>query len=167
MGFSSRRFTYRGIRETLEYGATALLALFAAFLVLQVLYLHGLLNVSEVISLGVAELPLGLGLWWILGERSRGHLSDAKDNIELWERYSHLVIHFWYLLGSRIGTLYYVVENSNTKTAYDCPRFLGELASRGIIHKIKHKNEPEMREYLKAKQITIVEREATFLELQP
>lgn len=168
----SHRFTLRALGQALLAVYGLVLYLSIAGLVLFGLYyakLDGnrLLDLPEVISLLVAEVPLGLGLWWMLGERKRGRLSDAKANIEFYEAYGHLVVHYWYLFNVKlIQTGFYVVENPNTHTAYDCPSFIGELANLGVIHKVQHKSEPAMRDFLKAKGTMIVNREATFVELR-
>jgi len=165
MKLRPRFFTIKGIVALALYGFFVLL-LFS--LILATLIILGgvhLLDYSQIISLVVAEMPLGVGLWWFLGDRFHGRLSEAIDSMELFREYSHLTIHYWHIGPRAFGQIYFIMENSSTRIAYDCPVFLGDLGRRGIIHRVRHKNEVEMREYLKAEGITLVERDVTFAEL--
>ena len=167
MKLRSHFFTIKALVSFVFYAFFVLVALLLISIFLIILGDVHLLNYSEIVSWLVAEVPLGIGLWWFLGDRFHGRLSEAKDSIELFREYSHLMIHYWYLGPRPFGFFYFIVENTSTQIAYDCPSFLGDLGSRGIIHRVKHKNEAEMREYLKAHGITLITREVTFAELNP
>ncbi len=166
--FDPWKLTIAGIRELAEYYGIVIGVLVAVFFYGTIFYNAGLLNPTEVVSVFVAEAPLGIGLWWVLGERSRSRFSDAIDSITLGKEYDNLIVHYWVLGWKGILTkTFCAVENKDTHLAYDCPEFLEELGSKGIVHRIKHKNEPAMREYLKEHEVTLVEEVATFAELRP
>ena len=170
--YSRNHFTIIHLRDDLLFTASIGVLLYAVWQGFGT-EIRGLFDPREAFSILVSDLAVALGLWWILGERSRDRMSNAKDLKELWETYKHLRIHYWYGLNGILGRiglggfgpLYYIVENTNTNLAYDSPGFLAELVRKNLVRRVKHKNEPEVRDYLEREHIHLEERMASFPEL--
>lgn len=168
MTFASHRLTIRGILDLVSFYVAILIILtvFSEFCL--ILYAAKLLVPWEAVSVFIAELPLGIGLWWFLGERRRTQWSEWLDSIQLGEKYTHLIVHYWVIGWTSFGKTFSVVENTKTHSAYDCPPFIEEFSMKGVINRQKHKNEPEMRAYLLTHATTLFDKkEATLIDLRP
>jgi hypothetical protein len=168
MILASHRLTIRGILDLLIF-YVAILTILAVFARLcLILVVANLLVPWEAVSVFIAELPLGIGLWWFLGERRRTQWSEWLDSIQLGEKYTHLIVHYWVVGIPLLRKTFSVVENTKTRKAYDCPPFIEELSMKGVVDRHPHKNEPEMRAYLLAHAISLFDKkEATLIDLKP
>ncbi len=140
----------------IEVGILTVLVIFSAI---------GLLDYKLIVSLVVVELPLAALFYYIFGERRRSKIREAIDRLQMAKEYGHLRLHL-YTKFPRPFTIYWTfVENSRKKHAYDAPRYLWELGEWGFLPTVRHRNETEMVEYFKNKDITVENRDPTPEEL--
>ncbi len=109
-----------------------------------------LLDLSLIVSLWVAEVPVAYGLYYFL-ERKRAAVSQAIDLIDLAEKYKHLRIH---MFRRGFGFKFYTVENTTMRLAFDPPDYLMQLANWDLIQVVKHRNEEAFENDLKGRNVT-------------
>ena len=165
MSFRRHRLTIVGLVGLVLGVGLGVVALLVIYTILSLLGAVKLLDYSLIASLVVVELPLAVILSYLFGERRRERLSEALDTIELAQKYAHLRLHYWSIIPKTSILQYYVVENLNTHMAYDCPAYMVSIAHLGIIPRVKHKNETEMRTALENKHVPFFERDASFAEI--
>ena len=135
------------------------------FIVLVVFDSLKLLDYSLIVSLVVVEVPIGLFLWFVLGERRRSKIQEVSYLVELAQKFKYLKIHRFGAFPSLFRTQWYYVENLQQKLAYGCPRYIIQLGEWGAISVVKHKNEGEMNKHFRDNGVKNEEREPTMAEL--
>ncbi len=123
-----------------------------------------LLDWPLIVSLVVVEVPIGVFLWYILGERRHSKIQEVTDRIETAKKFKHLRIHNFSGFHG-LGLNWYYIENLSTKRAYDCPPDMSLLGKWGVINMVKHKNEEETNEYFRNSGVIYEERDPTDGEL--
>ncbi len=134
--------------------------------VLLVLGAFKLLDFSLIASLVVVEVPLAFIVARLLGEHRRNRLSEALDMWELAQKWSHLRVCSFPIV-PRLGLGdYFIVVNWDTKKAFDCPKYVIEIANLGLVKKMRYKNEKHMRDDLALAAISLSTEEATIDDLK-
>lgn len=127
------------------------LAIVAMVYVILFLLAINLLDVKLILSLLVLELPLAIGLSYMLGERKRSKVQEAIEKVRSAKDLAHLRIHRF---GNPLMITWYYVENIPKKSAYDAPQYFLTLAEHDLVDIVDHKTKEDMVEHFKSSGIT-------------
>jgi hypothetical protein len=163
---------WEGVRRSRKFalvmGRAIVYVLMIEVALLGVLYLtiYNALDWKLIISLVVAEVPIGVFLSVLLGERR----SRWYRRIELFDamgRFSHLRMHYsqsW--LNADYPELLYFVVNDRSGRAYRVQEGLHDLALDGIIRRQpKYQDQRELERFFAVNGIQVLDRTATLEEL--
>lgn len=136
----------------------------AIFIVLALTAIN-FLDWKLIISMTVAEVPIGVFVSILLGER-RGQPYRAVERLNAMAKFSHLYIHWaqpW-LDADYPGLAYYVV-NTRTNRAFWVQDILWELVKGGILRGTKHESREELIRYFEQNHITLEEKYGSLEDL--
>ena len=118
-------------------------------------YAANLLDVKLIVSLSILEIPLAIGLSYILGERKRNKLQDAVERVRTARELAHLRVHRF---GNPTLMAWYYLENTRTKRAYDASESFVTLARDDLLDIVEHKSKDEMVKHFELNGITLEDR---------
>jgi uncharacterized membrane protein len=154
---------WESFHHLLFYGVVELVILYLAV----VLAFSGFFDVKAVASVVLTELAIGVGLYYVLGERRRSHIAEVVNLVDVVEKFSHLKVYTFSVFPRPFRYTFYFVENTETKQYYKAPKYLEELVEEGIIATEKEcKNEAEMKKILEKNGSQANDREPSFIELK-
>lgn len=104
----------------------------------------GLLDIKTIVSVVFPEIGIGVFLYYFLGEKRRSRVEEVINLMDAAEKLRHLKVFTFSVLPGMLRVKYYFVENTTTKLAYEAPRFIEDMADRGIIPSIECTNKREM-----------------------
>lgn len=124
-------------------------------LALLLAYAINLVNLNLIISLVIAEVPIGVFLHYLL-RQDRNPAFDAIARIEALERFGHLEVHTRHAWGSYYypDLLYYVI-NTKTKKAYYVSNDLRVLVRSHLIKRVRYQKTKDFQSYFEDNGITL------------
>ena len=124
-----------------------------------------LLDWQLILSLAVAEVPIGVFISILLGER-RGQPYRAIEHLNAMVQFRHLHVHraqAW--VSADYPELAYYVVNTRTNRAFWVQDELRELVKGEIIRRTKYENREELTRYFEQNHIVLENRYGTLEEL--
>ena len=156
----------RGLARRLVPSLRGLLigvAIDAILILLLIFYDTNLLDYQLIVSLWVAEVPIGVFFYYFLGERRHSILQEAKDRLQVAKQQAHIKIH---TTGGYLRENYSCIENTKTKRAYDdYPDYFWDLGKSGGVEVVSYPNKADIMKYFRENEVVFEDREATLAEL--
>jgi len=152
----------------------ALLMVISYAILLAGLYLidFRLLDYQLIVSLVVAEVPIGVFLSYILGERrhsDRAKMQEAVSMAHALMEFGHLKVYRVLIIGSwenyDYPALKYYVINALTNNAFRAPDFVHELAETKVIRETTFKTTEDLDKKMSEESITLHDHEPDLQEL--
>ena len=174
--FGFRMFFPRPKSELQDFIFLVLGSAIWAFIIIGAIYLVTYLLVGQliewslIVSLWVAEVPIGVFLWALLGERghsARRRAIDAIEKAKAIEEYEHLEVHLhneWDDFA--YPALYYFIVNTSNKHAYFAPDYIHDLEVGRIVYAQRYESDEELDAFFKKEGILLEKREARPSELK-
>lgn len=138
-----RKFLRRGVGYQIGRIVWAGLIIFTALFYGLFLYIYAFstgavyrLDWNTVISIVLADLPVGLVLWWVLDRRDSKNrrILDGVERMKVKALFSHLEVHYSDPWGSaEYPYLHYYVVNTKTKLAYRVDDDMAELIEAELV----------------------------------
>jgi hypothetical protein len=125
----------------------------------------GLLDVKVAISVVMTEVAIGIVLYYLLGEKRRSYEEEIVNLMDAVAKFQHTKAYTFSVFPEPFEYVFYYIENTKTCQCYKAPKYLEELIDRGVITKVKCKNEAEMKELLNQNGIHLNDCEPLFTEL--
>ena len=127
--------------------------------------LAGLLDLKTIVSVTVSEVSIATVLYFLLGQGRRGRQEEVASQTELAEKFSHLQVYSFKVMLA-LHQFYYV-ENTISKQCYKAPKYIWQMADRGILTLTNCNDEEDMARIVLREHNchAIHEREPTIIEL--
>ena len=140
----------------------------AIFFILIGLGQLGLLDLKTIVSVVVPEVGIGVFLYYFLGEHRRSRIDEVLNLMDAVEKFEHLTVFTFSVFPRPFHITYYYVENKTTGLVYNAPKYIEDMADRGLITKIKCKNEDEMNKCISDRKSTLTKNhEPSLADLRP
>ncbi len=124
--------------------------------------------VSVMVSAVIPNIAVTSLMYYFLGEHRRNRINELLDLMEATQKLAHLTVIVCPPPTEHLVTPVSIwVENKKTQKVYRASKqIVGAAMNSGVIQVIGIDNEVKMKEIMKSKGFTIIERKLTLLELQ-